>query len=86
MTATLQNIDQLLVHMPAYGMANLRFGVRGERDGGDRWTAALFVNNLTNNHVLLDPQPQISLQTQAFERYVINQPLTAGIDVSYAFR
>jgi outer membrane receptor protein involved in Fe transport len=83
--ATLLNINQVLVHMPAYGIANLRFGVRGERNGGDRWTAALFVNNLTNNHVLLDPQPQISLQTQAFERYVINQPLTAGIDVSYGF-
>jgi len=44
------------------------------------------VNNFTNKHVLLDPQPQIALQTSAFERYVINQPLTAGIDVSYAFR
>jgi outer membrane receptor protein involved in Fe transport len=83
--ATLLNINQVLVHMPAYGIGNLRFGVKGERGGGDRWTAALFVNNFTNNHVLLDPQPQISLQTQAFERYVISQPLTAGIDVSYAF-
>jgi hypothetical protein len=35
--------------------------------------------------VLLDPQPQIGLQTGAFERFVISQPLTAGIDVSYAF-
>jgi hypothetical protein len=35
--------------------------------------------------VLLDPQPQIALQTQAFERYILNQPLTAGLDVSYAF-
>ena len=72
--------------MSAYSMANFRLGIRGERDNGDHWTAALFVNNLTNTHVLLDPQPQIALQTSAFERYVINQPLTAGIDVSYAFR
>jgi len=85
-TATLQNMDQLLVHLPAYAITNFRFGVRGERNGGDHWSAALFVNNLTNTHVLLDPQPQIALQTSAFERYVINQPLTAGIDVSYAFR
>jgi iron complex outermembrane recepter protein len=83
--ATLLNINQVLVHMPAYSIANFRFGVRGERDGGQRWTTALFVNNLANKQVLLDPQPQISLQTQAFERYVISQPLTAGIDVSYAF-
>jgi hypothetical protein len=46
----------------------------------------LFVDNLTNNLVLLDPQPQIALQTGAFERYAVGQPLTAGIDVSYAFR
>ncbi len=85
-TATLQNIDQLLVHLPAYAISNFRFGVRGERNGGDHWSAALFVNNLTNTHVLLDPQPQIALQTSAFERYIMNQPLTAGIDVSYAFR
>jgi outer membrane receptor protein involved in Fe transport len=86
LTATLQNMDQLLVHLPAYAISNFRFGVRGERNGGDHWSAALFVNNFTNKHVLLDPQPQIALQTSAFERYVINQPLTAGIDVSYAFR
>ncbi len=83
-TATLQTSDQLLVHLPAYAIGNFRFGVKGERDEGDRWTAALFVNNFTNNQVLLDPQPQIGLQTGAFARYVLNQPLTAGIDVSYA--
>jgi iron complex outermembrane receptor protein len=83
---TLLTTGQLLAHLPAYGIANFRFGVRGERDGGNRWSAALFVNNFTNNHVLLDPQPQLSLQTTAFDRYVINQPLTAGIDVSYALR
>ena len=85
-TATLQTMNQLLVHMPAYSIANLRFGIRGERHGGDRWSAALFVNNFTNNIVLLDPQPQISLQTGAFERFTISQPLTAGIDVSYQIR
>lgn len=84
-TATLPTMDQLLVHLPAYGVGNVRFGIRGERNGGDRWTAALFVNNFTNKHVLLDPQPQIALQTAAYERYVISQPLTAGLDVSYGF-
>jgi len=85
-TATLLTMDQLLVHLPAYSITNLRFGLRGEREGGSRWTATLFVNNLTNKIVLVDPQPQIALQTGAFERYVISQPLTAGLDVSYAFR
>lgn len=72
--------------MSAYSMANFRLGIRGERDNGDHWTAALFVNNFTNNIVLIDPQPQIWLQNAAFSRYVVSQPLTAGIDISYAFR
>ena len=83
--ATLLNVNDVLVHMPGYAIGNLRFGIKGEREGGNRWTAAVFVNNFTNNRVLIDPQPQISLQTQAFERYVISQPLTAGVDVSYSF-
>jgi iron complex outermembrane receptor protein len=85
-TATLLTMNQMLIRMPAYSIANFRLGIRGERDGGDHWTASLFVNNLANNIVLIDPQPQISLQDGAFSRYVVSQPLTAGIDVSYAFR
>lgn len=72
--------------MPAYSIANFRLGLRGERDNGDHWAAALFVNNFTNNIVLTDPQPQISLQDGAFSRHVVSQPLTAGIDVSYTFQ
>ena len=85
-TATLATMNQLLVHMPAYNIANLRFGLKGERDGGDHWSATLFVDNFTNNIVLIDPNPQISLQSTAFARYVVSRPLTAGIDVSYTFR
>jgi iron complex outermembrane recepter protein len=86
-TATLQNLNQVLVHLPAYSMVNLRLGFRGEGgEGGEgRWSAALFVDNLTNNIVLVDPQPQIALQTSAFARYVVSRPLTAGIDISYQF-
>jgi len=79
-TATLANVQQVLVHMPAYTVGNLRFGVTG-----DRWTAALFVDNFTNNHSLVDPQPNGGLQTTAFERFVMLRPLTAGLDVSYRF-
>ena len=84
-TATLLTMNQLLVHLPAYSIANFRFGIKGERHGGDHWSAALFVNNFTNNIVLIDPQPQISLQDAAYSRYIVTQPLTAGIDVSYTF-
>ena len=84
-TATVQNINSILVHMPAYSIVNVRFGINGDRNGGDKWTAALFVNNLANNQVLIDPQPQQGVQTSAFTRYTISQPLTAGIDVTYRF-
>jgi hypothetical protein len=85
-TATLLNINQTLVHLPAYSIVNLRFGVRGARHGGAWWSATLFVDNLTNNIVLLDPNPQFSLQDSAYSRYVVTRPLTAGIDISYSFR
>lgn len=84
-TATLQNINQVLMTLPAYSLANLRFGLKGVTNSGDSWTAALFVNNLTNNLVLLDPQPQMALQTEAYTRFTMTQPLTAGVDVSYDF-
>lgn len=85
-TPTLQNFYQLLVHLPSYDMATLHFGLGGTTSSGDRWTAALFVDNLTNNHVLLDPQPQQVIQTPAFTRMIVSQPLTAGIDLTYSFK
>jgi hypothetical protein len=84
-TATVLNIDQVLVHLPAYNIVNLRFGIRGERNGGDEWNFALFANNLMNTQVLLDPQPNQGVQTAAFTRYTVTQPLTAGISLSYKF-
>ena len=80
-TITLENIDQYLVHLPAYALANLRAGVTG-----DAWTANLYVNNLTNKSTLLDPEPQIVLQIPAYVRYLENRPITVGLDLSYRFR
>jgi iron complex outermembrane recepter protein len=77
-TITLLNIDQYLIHLPAYGLLNLRLGL-----AGDKWTATAYVNNLTNKITLLDPQPQIDLQMNAYVRYLVNQPITAGIDLAY---
>jgi iron complex outermembrane recepter protein len=79
-TITLENINQYLVHLPSYALVNLRFGAEG-----GAWSVYAFVNNLTNKEALLDPQPQIALQMDAYVRYLVNQPTTAGIDVSYRF-
>jgi outer membrane receptor protein involved in Fe transport len=80
-TITLENINQYLIHLPSYTLTNLRFGV-----SGSAWSASLFVNNLTNKEALLDPQPQIDLQMNAFVRYLVNRPRTAGLDVTYKFQ
>jgi iron complex outermembrane recepter protein len=80
-TITLTNINTYLVHLPAYGLVNFRFGAFG-----DNWTATAFCNNLFNKEALLDPQPQINLQVAAFARYIVNQPRTVGVDLTYKFR
>jgi iron complex outermembrane receptor protein len=77
---TLININNLLIHLPAYGFANLRLGVEG-----GQWTASLYVNNLTNKEAILDPQPQIDLQSNAFVRYLVSRPITAGLNLTYKF-
>ena len=79
-TITLFNMNQLLVHLPAYGLMNLRAGIKA-----DDWSFNLFANNLLNKEALLDTQPQINLQTSAFTRYIVNQPRTYGLDVNYSF-
>ena len=80
-TITLWNIDQYMVHLPAYSLTDVRLGLES-----GRWRAALFVDNLTNARVLLDPQPQINLQTAAFTRYTVNRPITVGLDLIWRFR
>ena len=79
-TVYLNNINQTGINLPSYGILNLRAGVRT-----DRWSAALFVDNATNKQVLLDPLPQINLAIPQFTRYIVNQPVTYGLDVTYKF-
>jgi outer membrane receptor protein involved in Fe transport len=50
---------------------------------GEQWAANLYVKNLTNKEALLDPQPQIVLQTTAYTRYLVTRPITVGLDVTY---
>jgi iron complex outermembrane recepter protein len=79
-TVYLNNIGQTGINLPSYGILNLRAGVRTAD-----WSVALFVDNATNNQVLLDPQPQINLAIPQFTRYIVNQPVTYGLDVTYSF-
>ncbi|MGC8517083.1 MAG: TonB-dependent receptor [Steroidobacteraceae bacterium] len=79
-TVYLNNISQTEINLPAYGIMNLRVGLRTAN-----WTAALFVDNALNKQTLLDPLPQINLATPEFTRFIVNQPITYGLDVSYNF-
>jgi outer membrane receptor protein involved in Fe transport len=79
-TIALNDVNQYLVHLPSYALLNWRAGVAGEA-----WAANLYVNNLTNKEALLDPEPQIVLQTSAYSRYLVNRPTTVGLDVTYKF-
>jgi hypothetical protein len=69
-----------IVHLASYDLTNLRVGVEKSK-----WNASLFVNNVLNKRVLLDPQPQIDIALSSYQRYTVNQPLTAGVDLNYKF-
>jgi iron complex outermembrane recepter protein len=69
-----------IVHLNSYDLTNLRFGVQQ-----NNWSVVAFVDNVLNKRVLLDPQPQIDIALSSFQRYTVNQPLTAGVDLNYKF-
>jgi outer membrane receptor protein involved in Fe transport len=69
------------IQLPSYGLTNLRAGVQS-RAG---WGAAVFVNNVFNRHAQLESLFQEDLPSAAFNRIVTNQPLTAGVDLTYRF-
>lgn len=66
--------------LPAHGIANLRATVMS-----DRWTIAVFVDNLTNKHTALEGASVVVVPVPSLTRLVSNQPLTAGIDVNVKF-
>ena len=79
-TVYLNNISQTRINLPSYGTLDLRAGVRTAK-----WTAALFVDNATNEQTLLDPLPQINIAIPQYTRFIVNQPITYGMDLRYSF-
>jgi hypothetical protein len=67
--------------LPAYDLINVRAGV-GFRD---RWSATVFVSNLSNKHAQLESMFTENEPQPSFTRIETNQPLTAGIDLNYRF-
>jgi outer membrane receptor protein involved in Fe transport len=70
-----------IINLPPYDLINARFSL-----GADRWTATLFVNNLTNKHAQLTANnTSFQFNTAAYYRVSTNQPLTGGLELSYRF-
>ena len=70
-----------VIQLPGYGMANFRVGV-----SADRWTATLFVNNLTNKIPWVSANnTSFSFNVGPLTRISTLQPMTIGTQASYRF-
>jgi iron complex outermembrane receptor protein len=67
--------------VPSYDLTNIRVGIQSATG----WGASLFANNLFNKQAYLENMLQESLPNAAFNRIITNQPLTAGVDITYRF-
>jgi outer membrane receptor protein involved in Fe transport len=67
--------------LPSYDLTNVRGGFQG-----DRWSAVLFVNNVTDKRALLNNITEAAANLATYNRVAINQPRTAGIDLNYKFK
>jgi outer membrane receptor protein involved in Fe transport len=65
--------------LPSYVLTNLHAGIESSRG----WGVSLFVNNLTNKHASLENMFQETEPSAAFSRILTNQPLTAGVNLTY---
>jgi iron complex outermembrane recepter protein len=69
------------LYRPAYNIADVRLGGRNER-----YELTLFVKNLTNEHANLADAIQIGAEIPGQPHFVINQPLTAGVEARVRFK
>jgi outer membrane receptor protein involved in Fe transport len=67
--------------LPGYSLVNFRLGIKS----GEKWSATGFVNNLTNKHAQLESMFTENEPQPDFTRIITNQPLTAGVDLTYRF-
>jgi outer membrane receptor protein involved in Fe transport len=67
-------------NLPAYDLTNFRAGLES-----DHWSAMLFARNVFNDRAILTNAFQINLNIPTYNRMVVSQPLTVGLDLSYRF-
>jgi hypothetical protein len=67
--------------LPGYSIANARVGL-----SNDKWSASLFVDNLTNKVAELTANnTSFQFNIPGLVRYTTNQPRTFGTQVNYRF-
>jgi len=69
------------LYRPAYNIGDVRLGGRNER-----YEVALFVKNLTNEHANLADAVMIGAEIPGQPHFVINRPLTAGVEARLRFK
>ena len=69
------------IPMAAYELTNVRVGIKS----GDTWSATVFVNNVFNKHAQLESMFTENEPQPDFTRIETNQPLTAGVDLTYKY-
>jgi iron complex outermembrane recepter protein len=67
--------------VPSYDIANGRVGIEM-----GHLVTSLFVNNLTNKRAIIDNVFQYNINLPTYSRATVNQPLTAGVEVTYRLR
>jgi outer membrane receptor protein involved in Fe transport len=79
-----QSYDQAYafgIALPSYNIASARVGL-----GTDKWTATLFVDNLTNKIAeLTTNNTQFQFNVPQLTRVSTNQPRTFGTEINYRF-
>jgi outer membrane receptor protein involved in Fe transport len=77
---SIQDITFTRNSLPPYDLVGMRAGI----DAG-RWSAFLFVDNLTNKMALLGDTGALSANISILQRIATNQPRTAGVDLTVKF-
>ncbi len=69
------------LYRPAYNIGDIRLGGRNES-----YEVAMFVKNLTNEHANLADAVMIGAEIPGQPHFVINRPLTAGVEARVKFK
>jgi outer membrane receptor protein involved in Fe transport len=69
------------LYRPSYNIGDLRLGGRN-----DSYEAALFVKNLTNEHANMADAVMIGAEIPGQPHFVVNRPLTVGVEARVRFK